>query len=1471
MSFEVGTRCWYPSSDLGWIGGEITKYEHTDHLYRLELTLEDGTVIPIETETLDASTTTVTENADSVLPLLRNPPILEDTDDLTSLSYLNEPAVLHAIKKRYSMKNIYTYSGIVLIAANPFDKIDGLYTDDMIQKYATQKREELEPHIFAIADEAYREMINNNQNQTIVVSGESGAGKTVSAKYIMRYFASLEEDASSKKGDLQHQIEMSEIERKILATNPIMEAFGNAKTTRNDNSSRFGKYLEILFDNSSKIIGAKIRTYLLERSRLVFQPESERNYHIFYQMIMGLPQHAKSQLNLKEPEHYYYLNQGNSMIIAGVDDKEEFQTTSDSLALVGLNKDVQLEIFKILASLLHIGNIEIKKTRNEASLTSDEPNLIIACELLGIDPSTFSKWITKKQIRTRSEKIVSNLTYAQSLVARDSFAKFIYSALFDWLVENINVVLGSEDNAKQAKSLIGVLDIYGFEHFEKNSFEQFCINYANEKLQQEFNQHVFKLEQEEYIREEIQWSFIEFNDNQPCISLLENRLGIFSLLDEESRLPSGSDESWTDKLYQTFNKPPTNAVFSKPRFGQTKFIVSHYAHDVTYDVEGFIEKNRDTVSEGHMEVLHTSSNDTLRSILENLTALENASQESPKEENNKLGGVARKNIQRKPTLGSIFKQSLQSLMETINSTNVHYIRCIKPNAEKKAWSFDNSMVLSQLRACGVLETIKISCAGFPSRWTFGEFFERYYFLADFSEWLPIMSNQARNEEDLIAFNAKILEKTIKEEKYQIGKTKIFFKAGMLAFLENLRKAKLTWLCVIIQKKIRGRLCRLHYLKTLESIRSLQNLVKTKLVREEVIAQLKLRAATFIQSYIRGKNTYSLYRETLTGTLKIQSKIRSVLVKRERERKRRANAAIFVQRKIKTFRQRNKFMQLQKNVITVQSFVRRAQAMKEFAKLKEESLIKCSPALLLQKEFIEFVKLLTERIKQNKEANEYVKQLEGNASIKALLNDTSFENIQDMIEEKRLVIERKKEEINSLMFMRNSFKSNAKAVIDIFNKTTDDNLNKEGGTFVSPNVNKITQELQTYQKLMKKLLDGSTGDKSRKSVGLLASTGDQLIPHNAPIPCCNDDSADFVARISDMNEEIQKFFNVANGISDDNLNESSTLTLSEVVISVMEGFLNKHLHREGHSFTVEFCKTFNERVTMTLNEKTDTAYFFWLKNFSSICSYLYFKDEVLSKCSLLMEIKREFSTCLVTLFESHLDKLIKSFNEEVSSSDILFNTNHSSKDVQTNSTEKLIYFLNRTYGKMESNGLNPRLKNAVLLQLFGYIDSVTFNDVLTKVYELTWQVGFELDKHVQEIYSWCNEKEIRVSIVRSFLPYSRQLAKVLQLRISNLQDLGVVREFSYSLTPSQLHAILKRYKPSKYEFSIPAEVMNYLTNIVKKDKLVRSDTNILLSTGLRRIADVSVLIEDRSTLSEIVDLHELDMPTIKHLLQLQKTN
>ena len=776
-------------------------------------------------------------------------------------------------------------------------------------------------------------MMRDKHNQTIVVSGESGAGKTVSAKYIMRYFATRESPDQPGKRAKGISDAMSETEEQILATNPVMEAFGNAKTTRNDNSSRFGKYIEIMFDKRTEIIGAKIRTYLLERSRLVFQPLKERNYHIFYQLVAGATNAEREEWGLVPVEHFDYLNQGGAPEIDGVNDKAEFDATRHSLNTIGVSTKKQAEIFRVLAALLHLGNVKIAATRNDSALAPNEPSLVMACSMLGVDPVEFAKWTVKKQLTTRGEKIISNLTQQQALVVRDSVAKFIYSSLFDWLVEIINYGLATDEVLNQVSSFIGVLDIYGFEHFAKNSFEQFCINYANEKLQQEFNQHVFKLEQEEYVREQIDWTFINFSDNQPCIDLIEGKLGVLSLLDEESRLPMGSDEQFVTKLHHNF-AADKQKFYKKPRFGKSSFTVCHYATDVTYESDGFIEKNRDTVPDEHMEVLRLTANPFLREILEAAAAIREkdlaatASAKAAAAPGRRMGVAAT----RKPTLGGIFKSSLIELMQTINSTDVHYIRCIKPNEGKTAWKFEGPMVLGQLRACGVLETVRISCAGYPTRWTYEEFAMRYYMLVPSKLW----TSEIREMANLILKKALGQGSERGLDKYQLGLTKIFFRAGMLAFLENLRTNRLNECAIMIQKNLRCKYYRRNYLEARESIllfqactRGWQSRIRTEEVRQ-------VRAATMIQTLWRGQKERRKFNAIRDNIILLQSVTKGYLCRKNIMETRIGNAVKIIQRSWRSRRQMRSWRQYRKKIVIIQSLWRGIKARRGYKTIREEA-------------------------------------------------------------------------------------------------------------------------------------------------------------------------------------------------------------------------------------------------------------------------------------------------------------------------------------------------------------------------------------------------------------------------------------------------------------------------------------------------------------------------------------------------------
>uniref|UniRef100_A0AAZ3PT39 Myosin VAa n=1 Tax=Oncorhynchus tshawytscha TaxID=74940 RepID=A0AAZ3PT39_ONCTS len=801
-------RVWIPDADEVWKSAELTKnYKHGDST--LHLTLEDG--MDIEHKLDDK-----TKN----LPHLRNPDILVGENDLTALSYLHEPAVLHNLKVRFTdSKLIYTYCGIVLVAINPYENLP-IYGSDIINAYSGQNMGDMDPHIFAVAEEAYKQMARDERNQSIIVSGESGAGKTVSAKYAMRYFATVSGAATE-----------ANVEEKVLASNPIMEAIGNAKTTRNDNSSRFGKYIEIGFDKRYRIIGANMRTYLLEKSRVVFQADEERNYHIFYQLC------ASSHL----PE------------------------------------------FK---------NLKLGKTQT-----------------LSIG------WLDAQ------ETYIKPIPRLQASNARDALAKHIYAKVFNWIVDHVNKSLRA--TVKQ-HSFIGVLDIYGFETFEINSFEQFCINYANEKLQQQFNMHVFKLEQEEYLKEQIPWTLIDFYDNQPCINLIEAKMGVLDLLDEECKMPKGSDDSWAQKLYNTHLK--TCSLFEKPRMSNKAFIIQHFADKVQYQCDGFLEKNKDTVNEEQINVLKASKV-CAKVTSPTGTAPGGRTRLSVKPKEVRSGASSKEH---KKTVGCQFRNSLAMLMETLNATTPHYVRCIKPNDLKFPFTFDPKRAVQQLRACGVLETIRISAAGFPSRWTYQEFFSRYRVLMKQKDVLSDRRLTCRN----------VLEKLVQDQdKYQFGKTKIFFRAGQVAYLEKLRADKLRKACVRIQKTIRCWLVRKKYLRKKHAAITIQRYTRGHQARCLVKYMRQTLAAITIQKFqrmcvqrkprrpIRAQEHQNSH-ITFTGTNSFFLPLSPQLL--------RNHKAVFIQKHVRGWLARQRYKRSLRAIVYLQCCIRRMKAKKELKKLKIEA-------------------------------------------------------------------------------------------------------------------------------------------------------------------------------------------------------------------------------------------------------------------------------------------------------------------------------------------------------------------------------------------------------------------------------------------------------------------------------------------------------------------------------------------------------
>ncbi|XP_055030190.2 unconventional myosin-Va isoform X5 [Misgurnus anguillicaudatus] len=900
-------RVWIPDPEEVWKSAELNKdYRQGDGV--LQLQLEDGKELEYK---LDPKTNN--------LPHLRNPDILVGENDLTALSYLHEPAVLHNLKVRFTdSKLIYTYCGIVLVAINPYETLP-IYGADIINAYSGQNMGDMDPHIFAVAEESYKQMARDERNQSIIVSGESGAGKTVSAKYAMRYFATVSGSASE-----------ANVEEKVLASNPIMESIGNAKTTRNDNSSRFGKYIEIGFDKKYHIIGANMRTYLLEKSRVVFQADEERNYHIFYQLCASANLPEFKALKLRTANEFHYTKQGRSPVIDGVDDAKEMSTTRNAFLLLGVNESYQMGLFQILASILHLGNVEVKDRDLDSSIIPpNNAHLSVFCELMGVTYQDMSHWLCHKKIKTTTETFIKPIPKLQAINARDALAKHIYAKLFNWIVDHVNKALHS--SVKQ-HSFIGVLDIYGFETFEINSFEQFCINYANEKLQQQFNLHVFKLEQEEYMKEQIPWTLIDFYDNQPCINLIEAKMGILDLLDEECKMPKGSDDSWAQKLYNTHLK--TCELFEKPRMSNKAFIIQHFADKVEYQCDGFLEKNKDTVNEEQINVLKASKFDLLVELFQDVEKATSPTGAAPapggrtrlsvKPVKSKAGQSSKEH---KKTVGLQFRNSLHLLMETLNATTPHYVRCIKPNDHKYAFTFDPKRAVQQLRACGVLETIRISAAGFPSRWTYQEFFSRYRVLMKQKDVLTDKKMTCKN----------VLEKLVQDpDKYQFGKTKIFFRAGQVAYLEKLRADKLRAACIRIQKTIRCWLARKKYLRMKSAATTIQRFVRGYQARCLAKFLRRTRAAIVIQKYQRMYVQRKSYKRKQAAALVMQCILRAYMARQLYKALLREHKAIIIQKMVRGWLARQWYKRSLRAIVYLQCCIRRMRAKRELKKLKIEA-------------------------------------------------------------------------------------------------------------------------------------------------------------------------------------------------------------------------------------------------------------------------------------------------------------------------------------------------------------------------------------------------------------------------------------------------------------------------------------------------------------------------------------------------------
>ncbi|CAM5080576.1 unnamed protein product [Natator depressus] len=748
-----------------------------------------------------------------------NPPKFSKVEDMAELTCLNEASVLHNLKERYYSGLIYTYSGLFCVVINPYKNLP-IYSEEIVEMYKGKKRHEMPPHIYAITDTAYRSMMQDREDQSILCTGESGAGKTENTKKVIQYLAHVASSHKSKK-------DQGELERQLLQANPILEAFGNAKTVKNDNSSRFGKFIRINFDVNGYIVGANIETYLLEKSRAIRQAKDERTFHIFYYLLSGAGEHLKTDLLLEPYNKYRFLSNGH-VTIPGQQDKDMFQETMEAMKIMSIPDEEQIGLLRVISGVLQLGNIVFKKERNtdQASMPDNTAAQKVS-HLLGINVTDFTRGILSPRIKVGRDYVQKAQTKEQADFAIEALAKATYERMFRWLVMRINKAL--DKTKRQGASFIGILDIAGFEIFELNSFEQLCINYTNEKLQQLFNHTMFILEQEEYQREGIEWNFIDFGlDLQPCIELIEKPAGppgILALLDEECWFPKATDRSFVEKVVQEQGNHPK---FQKPKQLKDKadFCIIHYAGKVDYKADEWLMKNMDPLNDNIATLLHQSSDKFVSELWKDVDRIVGLDQVAGMSDTALPGAFkTRKGMFR--TVGQLYKEQLSKLMATLRNTNPNFVRCIIPNHEKKAGKLDPHLVLDQLRCNGVLEGIRICRQGFPNRVVFQEFRQRYEILTPNSIPKGFMDGK---QACVLMIKALELDPNL----YRIGQSKVFFRAGVLAHLEEERDLKITDVIIEFQACCRGYLARKAFAKRQ------QQLTAMKVLQRNCAAYLKLR-------------------------------------------------------------------------------------------------------------------------------------------------------------------------------------------------------------------------------------------------------------------------------------------------------------------------------------------------------------------------------------------------------------------------------------------------------------------------------------------------------------------------------------------------------------------------------------------------------------------------------------------------------
>uniref|UniRef100_A0A8C2PW57 Slow myosin heavy chain 2 n=1 Tax=Cyprinus carpio TaxID=7962 RepID=A0A8C2PW57_CYPCA len=772
--FDMKKECFVPDVEVEYVKASIIS--------------RDGDKVTANTE----FGKTVTVKEIDVHP--QNPPKFDKIEDMAMFTFLHEPAVLFNLKERYAAWMIYTYSGVFCVTVNPYKALP-VYNQEVVVAYRGKKRTEAPPHIFSISDNAYQYMLSDRENQSVLITGESGAGKTVNTKRVIQYFASIaaaptKKDASmEKKGTLEDQ---------IIQCNPALEAFGNAKTIRNDNSSRFGKFIRIHFGISGKLASADIETYLLEKSRVTFQLKAERDYHIFYQILsQRKPELLEMLLITNNPYDYAFISQGETQV-ASIDDRDELMATDEAFDVLGFTAEEKAGIYKLTGAVMHYGNMRFKQKQREEQAEADgTEDADKVAYLMGLNSADLIKGLCHPRVKVGNEWVTKGQSVQQVNYSIGALAKSVYEKMFLWMVVRINQSL---DTKQPRQYFIGVLDIAGFEIFDYNTFEQLCINFTNEKLQQFFNHHMFVLEQEEYKKEGIEWVFIDFGmDLAACIELIEKPMGIMSILEEESKL-------YDNHLGKSNNFQKPRIVKGKP---EAHFSLVHYAGTVDYNISNWLVKNKDPLNETVVGLFQKSTMKLLSVLFANYAASDAG--KSAK------GGTKKKGSSFQ-TVSALHRENLNKLMTNLRSTHPHFVRCLIPNETKTPGAMENPLVMHQLRCNGVLEGIRICRKGFPNRILYGDFKQRYCKFNQLCVYRIL--NPAAIPEGQFIDNKKGAEKLlgsldIDHSQYKLGHTKVFFKAGLLGTLEEMRDDRLALIITGIQSRSRGILSRMEFQKIVE--------------------------------------------------------------------------------------------------------------------------------------------------------------------------------------------------------------------------------------------------------------------------------------------------------------------------------------------------------------------------------------------------------------------------------------------------------------------------------------------------------------------------------------------------------------------------------------------------------------------------------------------------------------------------------